>query len=164
MPEPGIHLRPARDSDLSFVHNSWKKSLREYSPKLGNDAYYTLANAVCHGVLDADPILLVAHSETAPSVIRGWVCAEATPTATVLWMAYCKAWSRRQGIFTLLLNAAQAMAIEEGAGSSRVFAFDTRLDSHLERRGWTRLSVAKALHLRAAPSLIESSVGGTHLP
>lgn len=158
-----IHLRPARDSDLSFIHSSWKKSLREYSPTLGNDAYYTLANAVCTAVLDADPILLIAHSEAAPSVIRGWVCAEATPAATVLWMAYCKSWSRRQGIFTLLLKAAQAIAIEEGAGSSRVFAFDTRLDSHLEKRGWARLSVAKALHLRAGPTLPESSVGGTQV-
>lgn len=156
---PRILLRPAQDSDLSFVHNSWKRSLREYSPTLGNAAYYTLANAVCTSVLEAVPILLVAHSETAPSVIRGWVCAEATPTATILWMAYCKSWSRRQGIFSSLLRAAEAIAIEEGAGSSRVFAFNTRLDSHLEKRGWTRLSVAKALHLRP---LIGSCFSGTH--
>lgn len=143
-----VVVRSARDSDLPFIHNSWKKSLREYSPTLGNAAYYTLANAVCSAVLEADPILLIAHNEEAPSVIRCWLCLEATPAAIILWMAYCKSWSRRQGLFTKLLEVALDLAKEEGAGPGRVFTFDTRLDSHLEKRGWTRTSVAKALHLR----------------
>jgi hypothetical protein len=142
-------IRSGRDSDIAFIHSSWKKSLREYSPTLGNDAYYRLANAVCSAVLAADPIVLIAYGEGAPSVIRGWLCAEATPSAIVLWMAYCKAWARRQGVFHALLSAAEALAREEGAGPGRVFTFHTRMDAHIERRGWTRLSVAKALHLRA---------------
>jgi hypothetical protein len=150
-------LRTSCDSDRAFIEHSWKKSLREYSPTLGNLAYYTLANAVCHAVLSADPILLIAHGLGANHVIRGWVCAEATPTATVLWMAYSKSWSRRQGVFTQLLQAATTLAKEEGAGEGKLFAFDTRLDNHLEKRGWQRISVAKALHLRDLHRYSESA-------
>lgn len=155
-----VLLRPARDSDLSFICHSWKKSLREYSPTLGNDAYYTLANAVCESVLSANPIVLVANplpqGEGAPSesgggsVIVGWVCAEATPEALVLWMGYSKSWARRQGVFTKLLHAATALAEEEGAGPARFFACPTRHAPHLEARGWKRTSAAKALHLRGS--------------
>lgn len=153
-------LRPARASDLSFIHSSWKKSLRPYSD-LGNAAYYALANSECSSILGADPIVLVAHDPETPTVIRGWVCVEAMPSALVLWMGYSKSWSRREGVFTSLLNAATALAEEEGAGEARLFAFETRFDGHLLAKGWKRTSVAKALHLRT--SRVELLGSGEHV-
>jgi hypothetical protein len=150
LPPLPIVIRAATDKDKAFVLSSWKKSTREYYDG-GNGEFYALMNAVCDAVLDADPILFVAHPPDATNLIVGWVCAEATPQGTVLWMQFTKSWARRQRVASRLLDVALQLARDEGAGPLKCYAFGkTRHGATLAHKGWERSSYAKALHLRAS--------------
>ena len=138
-----------READsLNYILSSWKASAYDQQSVLAKGNFYALANLMCAGILDGDPVLLVATPPDMPDVILGWVCAEATPEAIVLWYANTKAAYRKAGISARLLDAAVQMCQAEGAGPGRVFAFSGRFDKLMQSKGWSQMSIARAMHLR----------------
>jgi hypothetical protein len=137
-----------KSSDYAFIANSWKRSLRAYSPELTTSAYYALANSVFDEVMSGFPKVYVACSPEDEDVILGWLCAEASPEALILWCAYTARPYRRENVGNRLL--AEAMDELVDAGPETVYCpIGTRMDPWLkDRLGAGQMSWAKALHLR----------------
>lgn len=145
-------IGPLEPSELHFILSSWKKSYREACANMRTDPYYKLQGTICDEILSRFPLILVCRNQFGS--IDGWICAEATPTATVVHYCYTKSRSRRQGIAKLLLDAVlarvdalEAQGVE--AGQDLFYTHKTRHFEAAERYGFKHLPIERFLRSAA---------------
>lgn len=146
-----INIREGKPEDLNLVFRSWKKSLEKYHRDMPVSAYYAHINAVCDEVLAGMPRIFIACSPEDEDVIFGYLVAEATSTALVLWYAYTVYAYRKECVAKRLLARAVA-ELDAESGERTVYCAETKhckrvqaLELHPELIGW-----ARALRLRRA--------------
>jgi GNAT superfamily N-acetyltransferase len=66
--------RRAEPSDLSYVLDTWSRSLRPLWPELRNQEFHAAIRADITDKLESGFELTIAHPEGAPSVIWAWLC------------------------------------------------------------------------------------------
>lgn len=139
-----------------MVYGSWKRSLRRRSPELSTTDYYRVMNAVCDEILAGFPDVYVACSPEDENVILGWLCAEATDSALILWMAYTVYVYRGEKVARRLVEHAMR-TLNDRAGPDTVYCpEDRRLGQKLHNElGAKHLGWARAMRLRE-----QSTVGG----
>lgn len=77
MASPNLMYRPYNDEDISFITNSWLKSMQKSLPwsNLKNTIYFSgMAKRINH-IIDRAGVL-VACDPRSPDTIVGWMCAE----------------------------------------------------------------------------------------
>jgi len=95
-------LRPARESDLPFIMDTWLKTLRvsnDLFKQIDKEAYYSNYPKVVHNLVH-NCITTICCLRDDDDVILGYSCY--TPT-TLHWVFVKKQW-RGNGIMKLLVN------------------------------------------------------------
>lgn len=101
-----IRVEDARESDLDFVKDSWRRSYRN-SPRTvkWDDEPYAIFIAELMERLIAKSRVRVARPVDMPDVVIGWVCAEQMRDRFCVHYAVTKEMFRRQGVMTEILTS-----------------------------------------------------------
>lgn len=119
-----IKIRPATDSDVPFILNSWLKCYRDNGPiaqNVPNTIYFTSHHKLLQKIIKRST-LLVAVNDTDESQIYGYACAERIEGHFVLHFVYVKQQFRKMGIGSSLLNT-----FEHETSSVGIFTHYTRM-------------------------------------
>ncbi len=99
---PKLKLRPAEESELNFLRNSWFKSYRASVPDIRQDVYDEEQNKLIERLLKKHPPI-VATLEAVPDEIVAWACREFHRPVT--HYIYVKQAYRRIGVGSVLAAA-----------------------------------------------------------
>lgn len=145
-----ISIREGKPEDLGLVFNSWKRSLRKYHRDMPTSAYFAYMNNTCDEILAGMPRIFVACSPEDENVIFGYLVAEATADALVLWMAYVLDPYRNERVAKRLLARAVA-ELDPDAGPRTVYCASSKHDRRVQALDLKPelISWARALRLRA---------------
>lgn len=97
----GVVIRPARESDMAYVYDTWLKALRPEYPDMRTGDYFAWMRArIDQHVIDGVVGGWVAHPEGEPDVIWGW----AAWNLEAVHFVYVRPEHRRQGIGRALVG------------------------------------------------------------
>lgn len=104
-PSELIRLRPATETDVPFIFNSWLKNYRHSINTRGceNPVYFAQHHKVLEGLCKRAEIWIACNPEDI-SQIYGYVAAEKIENLVVLHMTYVKETYRKLGIGKTLLK------------------------------------------------------------
>lgn len=97
----GITVRPARESDMAYVYDTWLKALRPEYPDMRTGDFYTWMRGRVEALLSELPIdvsISVAHPDGEPDVIWGWCAGWLGINRTDLWFVYVRPEHRHAGV------------------------------------------------------------------
>lgn len=101
-----IRLRPATESDVPFIFNSWLKCYRHSNNTRGceNPVYFAQHHILLEGLCKRSTIL-IACNENDISQIYGYVCSEMVEGVLVVHFIYVKEMFRKFGVANILAAA-----------------------------------------------------------
>lgn len=104
--KPQVRLRPANQTDVPFIFNSWLKSYRDSAgaKTVSNTVYFAEHHKLIERIVKNNSVIL-AVNDSDPSQIYGYICAGQTEGIFTLHYLYVKHNFRNLGIGKVLLNA-----------------------------------------------------------
>jgi hypothetical protein len=101
-----IRLRPATESDVPFIFNSWLKCYRHSHNTRGceNPVYFAQHHVLLEGLCKRSNIVM-ACNENDISQIYGYVCSEMVENVLVVHFIYVKEMYRKFGVAAMLAEA-----------------------------------------------------------
>jgi len=101
-----ILLRPANETDIPFLFNTWLKSYRNsyFATLIPNPVYFTEHHKIIESLLK-DSQVIIACNENDTTQIYGYIVADNSDTALAVHYIYVKQSFRRLGIAKMLLSS-----------------------------------------------------------
>lgn len=120
---PQVRLRPANQTDVPFIFNSWLKSYRDSGPAkpVSSTVFFSEHHKLIERIVKNNPVIMAVNNDD-PSQIYGYICAGKTEGIFTLHYIYVKHNFRNLGVGKALLNA-----FEHDISTAAIYTHHTKI-------------------------------------